>query len=42
VNLTVLTQVTPDDPLALTLAGVAFAIIAVALVVTNHNLKDRF
>jgi hypothetical protein len=40
-NLTV-NSVTPDDPLSLVLAGIAFLVIVAALVYTNHKLKDRF
>jgi hypothetical protein len=42
VNLTFYGQVTPNDPLAVTLAAVAIVITAVAFVIANHNLKDRF
>jgi hypothetical protein len=42
VNLTVLRQVTPDDPLAVVLTAIAVAIVAVALVYANHQTKDRF
>lgn len=41
-NVTVPTQFTADDPLAVVLTVVAVAIVAIALVIANHNLKDRF
>lgn len=39
--LTVYGGVTPDDPLALTLAAIGGLIILAALAIANHNLRDR-
>jgi hypothetical protein len=33
---------TPDDPLALFLAGVAFVIVMAAVVIANKGTRDRF
>jgi hypothetical protein len=41
-NYLTVNSVTPDDPLSLVLAGIAFLVIVAALVYTNHKLKDRF
>jgi len=41
-NVTVLTQAATGDGLGSILTIIAVAIVAIALFVANHNLKDRF
>jgi hypothetical protein len=33
---------TPDDPVALALAGVTFVLVMAALVIANKGTRDRF